>query len=998
MGQSSSQPIDLTSEQSSETEFNLSDFIEDDNWKGIKNYFLYSKDTKKKKREILLKDDCFHTLVSNAVANDDDDLDAIEILELVKTIIDVVGKDIVYTKNKDGDTALHDVTLDKDEIDMLLEYGGEKLVLSQNNLGKTAAHLGDSHSTWFYEERQWKFFYLAGKYPEVLKIQCIHGNTPLHDAIKNARDNSDLENIRQILPYLISDGLHLKQNSDGDTIFHVLCKSWSLPNIEFKIIQDFISCGGAEMMKIRNNEGKMAHEYYSAQGRMKECLHNLICRAIVAEDWSKLQNFMSSEVLTKDNFLDIYDFELTDELIEIIVPMMPLTFFFCNVSTPSDLFEKVLDFVGDDGYTRRFDHITNMSERTTIIPFIFDMMERDTEEEKLNYDLVRILLKTCRKEILLKYFDGYHTLLQKAVRMSTNTASKDKAYEIVELLVDLGGKDLLLKKSYCSEDTALHTALKVHADRDVIQLLLERGGQDLVMERNGYKETPLHVAITNNADSNIVESLLDMGRQNQVLMKKAFDGNIPLQLACIHGADEKILELLLRNHCRKQIQMKNGREVPTLHLLMEHNPCLDKMKLLVKKGGKKILSMRDKYDSTLLHLACGANSLPIFKYLVEEVPSLARKLNRRGETILHSLLKKLGEDDISLEFIQMALDATGRRLWAAQDEYGNTCLHNYADAFNGQQYINIWKLLVDRCGGDLIKIQNNYGNTVLHEYIQGGGEFSIEIVKLMLDVTTDQDIVGLPFKNGDTIVHAVCLSENASIEILRTIMERAVDRKEQLLEKGLFDKTALHIACSHPDNYEIVEYLVNLGGRDLVEAVDNLGKTAGEYNDYQVFIESVLEKSAPSLSELVDLVTCPLCLDIMTNVHCITSCHHRFCGDCIRTAFDMNGKNCPVCRGEIDDAETDVKKDHTLTKIVSSIKAIQYLDDPSASLKTQLSEKDKEIEMLKKKLEVLEKKCDKGKGESSLQTLGKRKLDVMHNAEDGYTTKKCRRRKRLSAK
>ena len=36
--------------------------------------------------------------------------------------------------------------------------------------------------------------------------------------------------------------------------------------------------------------------------------------------------------------------------------------------------------------------------------------------------------------------------------------------------------------------------------------------------------------------------------------------------------------------------------------------------------------------------------------------------------------------------------------------------------------------------------------------------------------------------------------------------------------------------------------------------------------------------------------------------------------------------------------------------------AIQYLDDPSASLKTQLSEKDKEIELLKKKLEVFEKK------------------------------------------
>lgn len=98
-----------------------------------------------------------------------------------------------------------------------------------------------------------------------------------------------------------------------------------------------------------------------------------------------------------------------------------------------------------------------------------------------------------------------------------------------------------------------------------------------------------------------------------------------------------------------------------------------------------------------------------------------------------------------------------------------------------------------------------------------------------------------------------------------------------------------------------MEFLGNLGGRDLVEAVDNRGKTAGEYNDYQVFIESVLEKNAPSLSDLVDLVTCPLCLDIMTNVHCITSCHHRFCGHCIRTALNMNGENCPICRGEIDD-------------------------------------------------------------------------------------------------
>ncbi|GFH59938.1 hypothetical protein CTEN210_16414 [Chaetoceros tenuissimus] len=990
MGQSSSQPIDLTSEHSSETEFSLSELISNKNWDDIRDYFVYSKDTKKKKRQTLLEDDYFHSLVYSSIPVDEDYQDYIEIFELVKTVIDVVGKDIVYTKNKDGDTVLYNQAIDEKTCEMLLKYGGEKLALSQNKRGKTAAHLVDD-SYMFYEERLWKFYYLAGKYPQLLNIQCIHGNTPLHDAIQNIRESSDLEYIRKYIPYFVSKGLHLKQNADGDTIFHVLCKSWKfLSSTESNIIKTFILRGRAEMIKIRNNEGKMAHEYFCAQESIKEYLQTLVCGAIVNSDWEEIQNLMSSEVLTKEIFLDLFYLESNNEF---LAPAVPLSFFLFNVHTPLDLFQKVLDFVGDDGYNRSFDR----RPESIMMLIIFDMIKDDTEGNKLRYDLVKLLLKRCSKEILLECYDCIYSLLQQAVKISTGTKAKDKVFEVLELLIDLGGKELVLQNSSYNGDTSLHTAFRLNADRDVIQLLLEIGGQDVVMECNQYKETPLHVAIENNADSDIVESLLDKGTQNQVL-KTQDNGNTPLHLACIYGADEKILKLLLRNHCRKQIEMQNDMGQPALHLLVEYNPCLERMKLLVKKGGKKILFVRDNDDSNLLHIACIVKCLPIIEYLAKEVPSLARKRNQCGETILHCLLYQIEKQSSSLEFVQMALDATGPRLWTAQDKYGNTFLHNYAKTINEEQCMDVWKLLVDRCGGDLIQIQNIYGKTVLHAYIEDSNHFSKEIVKFMLDATTDKDIVGITNESGDTIIHEVCRGEKASVDILRTIMDRAVDRKEQLLEKGLFDKTALHIACSHPDNYEIVEYLVNLGGRDLVEAVDNRGKTAGEYNDYQVFIESVLEKSAPSLSELVDLVTCPLCLDIMTNVHCITSCHHRFCGHCIRTALDMNGDNCPVCRGDIDDAETDLKKDHTLTKIVSSIKAIQYLDDPSASLKTQLSEKDKEIEMLKKKLEVLEKKCDKDKDESSFQTSGKRKFDVMRNAEDGYTTKKCRRSKRLSAK
>ncbi|RCN44555.1 zinc finger, C3HC4 type [Ancylostoma caninum] len=46
-------------------------------------------------------------------------------------------------------------------------------------------------------------------------------------------------------------------------------------------------------------------------------------------------------------------------------------------------------------------------------------------------------------------------------------------------------------------------------------------------------------------------------------------------------------------------------------------------------------------------------------------------------------------------------------------------------------------------------------------------------------------------------------------------------------------------------------------------------------------------------------LSCPICLDLLTQTMTTKECLHRFCAECITTALFRGNKECPTCRKKL---------------------------------------------------------------------------------------------------
>ncbi len=56
---------------------------------------------------------------------------------------------------------------------------------------------------------------------------------------------------------------------------------------------------------------------------------------------------------------------------------------------------------------------------------------------------------------------------------------------------------------------------------------------------------------------------------------------------------------------------------------------------------------------------------------------------------------------------------------------------------------------------------------------------------------------------------------------------------------------------------------------------------------------------AVSARSLQSELTCPICLDMLTQTMTTKECLHRFCAECIVTALRSGNKECPTCRKKL---------------------------------------------------------------------------------------------------
>lgn len=104
---------------------------------------------------------------------------------------------------------------------------------------------------------------------------------------------------------------------------------------------------------------------------------------------------------------------------------------------------------------------------------------------------------------------------------------RNAPYELVELLVFIGGKDAVTTRDRNGYNT-VHHACKRGSDSDVVNVLSYVGGKDALHQTDNYGELAIHkVSFRNGASSKVVETLLDHGGPEMLAIKNK-DNMLPI--------------------------------------------------------------------------------------------------------------------------------------------------------------------------------------------------------------------------------------------------------------------------------------------------------------------------------------------------------------------------------------------------------------------------------------------------------------------------------------
>jgi hypothetical protein len=104
---------------------------------------------------------------------------------------------------------------------------------------------------------------------------------------------------------------------------------------------------------------------------------------------------------------------------------------------------------------------------------------------------------------------------------------RDAPYELLELLVFIGGKDTVIKKDKNGHST-VHIACKLGLSNDVVNALCFVGGKEALHQTDDCGNTPLHqAAYRNGSSTEVVKTLIDVGGR-ETLGFKNHDNRLPV--------------------------------------------------------------------------------------------------------------------------------------------------------------------------------------------------------------------------------------------------------------------------------------------------------------------------------------------------------------------------------------------------------------------------------------------------------------------------------------
>ncbi len=311
---------------------------------------------------------------------------------------------------------------------------------------------------------------------EALRAKNSHGVTALFWAVRRRVDHTLLEEMVEIGGEI----LVRETNTYGENILH--CAAFcGAPTRVFQILGDV---GGTEALLAKDRFGNTPMHYACNWGASIETLFYFIEKG-------------GQEVLTTANHKHW-------------VP-----------SCKSSELQVFLNGKGGDKYEKMVG--AHNEEDLTLFDMIMSNYQQEFKDRLASARRMNELYESDSNKLSL-------LMVTLWFRGNAPPSSQHELASLAKLMIEIGGKKLILMENETGSN-ALHYAAFNNAPLDIIKLMVETAGNDIIHKHNGgWRNTPLHDACFRQAHEEVIEYLVRNDRGNKAVLAKNKDGKIPLDL------------------------------------------------------------------------------------------------------------------------------------------------------------------------------------------------------------------------------------------------------------------------------------------------------------------------------------------------------------------------------------------------------------------------------------------------------------------------------------
>lgn len=634
--------------------------------------------------------------------------------------------------------------------------------------------------------------------PKLAYAKDGSGLTPLHYAVKEGHTklvNLFIENIDSEMIY--------ERDARGNTLLHTAVMQGKIDTVEL-----LIEKGGQRLLFMQTSNGDTAL-HTAVENNREEILDLLLTKG--------------GETLTlvADNNGDTALHFAAKDKADMAVLLLNTGGAKLATST-NNLQFSALHYAAREGRENIIKHLLNTAGHTLVF------MQEFTGWTALQLAAKNGHLKAAN--LLLEQDTTHASIRNHDGKIALDIATSFNKKEVASLLHPLSEKNskpAQVNKTRIMSENEIKSVFKKIEEAGLISPESEALLGNLINAHTREGETPLHFAAKGN-HLKLARALLKKGGDRLACAKNNSG------LTALHNAVENgnsVLTSMLLDIDSEMIYARKTKGYTLLHTaVLQGN--IDMVRLLVERGGPRLLFMQASDGNTALHTAAETktNAEEITDILLAkggEALSLVK--NDQRKTALH-VATQAGKTDVAVSLLKTG----GAKLATAKSDQELTALHIAAKS--GSK--NIVIPLLATAGKTLVPIQQAEGLTALHVAVSSG---YADIATLILEVDTAH--ARIKTNDGNTALH---LSQNNGRKNTSILLAN-MGGKDLVIMKNAIGDTALHSAV-RADDLPLAEALIAQGGNELILAKNKEGETALHmaFNFHRIEIAKLIIKQGKS--------------------------------------------------------------------------------------------------------------------------------------------------------